>query len=126
MPKFVHIDIAADDPDRAAAFYREAFGWVVTKLPGPVPYQLVATDPDDPAALGAGIGKREQAGQHTVPTIEVDSADDYTKKIEAAGGTITQPKQFMPGVGNLVGFRDTEGNDFAILEPSADNPFSTD
>ena len=126
MPKFVHIDIAAEDPERAAEFYRNAFGWVVTKLPGPVPYQLISTDPVDPTALGAGIGQREQESQHTVPTIEVSSADDYARKIEAAGGTITQPKQFMPGVGNLVGFRDTEGNDFAILEPSEDNPFSID
>ena len=37
MPKFVHIDIAADDPERAAAFYKNAFGWTIDKLEGPVP-----------------------------------------------------------------------------------------
>ena len=86
----------------------------------------MGTASDDPSAVGAGIAKREQDWQRATPTIDVPSADEYAARIEAAGGTITQPKTFMPGVGSLVGFRDTEGNDFAILEPSGDNPFSVD
>jgi predicted enzyme related to lactoylglutathione lyase len=27
MPRVVHCEIAADDPERAAAFYRTGFGW---------------------------------------------------------------------------------------------------
>ena len=71
MPKFVHIDISASDPERAAQFYRRAFGWAVTKLEGPMPYWLVAVDPDDPNAIGAGIGQRTEPWQSTVPTIDV-------------------------------------------------------
>lgn len=123
MPKFVHVDIAADDPKRAADFYANVFGWKVTELEGPVPYWLVATDPDDPSAVGAGIAKREEPWQGATPTIDVPSADEYAKKIEEAGGTITQPKMLIPGVGHLVGFRDPEGNNFALLEPSEDNQF---
>lgn len=124
MSKFVHIDIAADNPQRAADFYAKVFGWKVKKLEGPVPYWLVSTAPGDPEAVGAGIAKREHDWQKATPTIDVSSADDYARKIEEAGGTIVQPKAVIPGVGSLVGFRDPEGNDFAILEPSADNPFS--
>ena len=123
MPKFVHIDIAADDPERAAGFYEKVFGWGVRKLEGPVPYWLISPS-EDPGALGAGIAKREQSWQSTTPTIEVPSADEYGAKIVAEGGTIIRPKTLIPGVGYLLTFKDTEGNVFAILEPSADNRFA--
>ena len=123
MPKFVHIDIAADEPERAAGFYEKVFGWSIRKLEGPVPYWLIATS-DDPADLGAGIAKREEAWQSTTPTIEVDSVDDYGRKIVDEGGTIIVPKVLIPGVGHLLTFKDTEGNVFAILEPAEGNPFA--
>ncbi|MBI4923709.1 MAG: VOC family protein [Devosia nanyangense] len=122
MPHFVHMDIAADDPERAARFYNRVFGWSVTKLEGPVPYWLV-TPPADAAGPGAGIAKRELAWQGITPTIEVPSADDYTAKIVAEGGTIVTPKTPIPGVGNLVTFKDPEGNVLAILEAAAENAF---
>jgi predicted enzyme related to lactoylglutathione lyase len=124
MPKFVHIDIAADDPERAAGFYEKVFGWTISKLDGPIPYWLVKTS-DDPGAVGAGIAKREEAWQGATPTIEVTSADDCAARIEAEGGTIVVPKTLIPGVGFLVTFKDTEGNIFAVLEPSGDNEFAT-
>lgn len=123
MPKFVHIDIAADDPERAAGFYEKVFGWAVRKLEGPVPYWLIATS-DDPAELGAGIAKRAETWQSATPTIEVSSADEYATRIEKEGGTIVVPKTLIPGVGYLVTFRDTENNIFAILEPAEDNAFA--
>ena len=123
MPKFVHIDIAADDPERAAGFYEKVFGWGVRKLEGPVPYWLINPS-DDPSVLGAGIAKREQSWQSTAPTIEVPSADEYGARIVAEGGTIVRPKALIPGVGYLLTFKDTEGNVFAILEASADNRFA--
>ena len=116
MPRFVHIDIAADNPERAADFYREAFGWTVTSLDGPMPYWLVATDPADPSALGAGIGQRAEPWQTTVPTIDVVNADDAAATIVKAGGSIVVPKTDIPGVGKLVTFKDTEGNVMAVLE----------
>ena len=30
MPRPVHFDITADDPDRAVAFYEKVFGWKLT------------------------------------------------------------------------------------------------
>ena len=34
MPRVVHFEIAADDPDKAAAFYQEVFGWKIVKWEG--------------------------------------------------------------------------------------------
>lgn len=123
MPKFVHIDIAADDPERASRFYSKVFGWDISKLEGPIPYWLVSTC-DDPGAVGAGIARREEAWQSATPTIDVPSADEYAARIEAEGGTIVVPRTLIPGVGYLVSFRDTEGNVFAILEAVDGNAFA--
>jgi predicted enzyme related to lactoylglutathione lyase len=38
MPRVVHFEIAANDPDKAAAFYQEVFGWKITKWEGPQEY----------------------------------------------------------------------------------------
>ncbi len=123
MPKFVHIDISADDPERAGQFYSRVFGWSVSKLEGPIPYWLVSTS-GEAGAVGAGIAKREEAWQSVTPTIDVPSADEYAARIEAEGGTVIAPKVLIPGVGYLVSFKDTEGNVFAILESTEDNAFA--
>lgn len=126
MPRFIHIDIAADEPERAVDFYTRVFGWEAQKLEGPVPYWLIrATSAGaDDAIVGAGVAKREEAWQTATPIIDVPSANDFARRIEAEGGSIVQPKTLIPGVGYLVSFKDTEGNVFAILEPVLGNPFA--
>lgn len=126
MPKFVHIDIAADNPQRAADFYKSVFGWAVQKLEGPTPYWLLSpsASPGEAPPIGAGVAQREEPWQSATPTIDVPSADEYSKRIEAEGGSIVRPKTLIPGIGQLVTFKDTEGNVFAILEPVVGNPFA--
>ncbi len=124
MPNFVHIDIAADDPERATRFYEGVFGWKIQKLEGPVPYWLIATGEAMAPPVGAGVAKREQPWQSVTPTIDVDSVDAYEKKIVAEGGTVVVPKALIPGIGYLLSFKDTEGNIFAILEAVPGNPFA--
>jgi predicted enzyme related to lactoylglutathione lyase len=114
MPGFVHVDIGAEDPERAARFYNRVFGWTVTKLEGPVPYWLVTPGEGGP---GAGIAKREQSWQTAIPTIEVASADATADAVVSEGGQILVPRTAMPGVGLLITFRDSEGNVLSALEP---------
>lgn len=127
MPRFVHIDIAADDPQRAADFFSKVFGWSVQKLEGPIPYWLLSTShpSEGGLAIGAGVAYREELWQSVTPTIGVPSADEYADKITAAGGAIVRPKTLIAGIGYLVTFRDTEGNVFAILESIASAPFAS-
>jgi predicted enzyme related to lactoylglutathione lyase len=35
MPRVVYFEIPADDPERAAKFYKEVFGWKIDKWEGP-------------------------------------------------------------------------------------------
>jgi predicted enzyme related to lactoylglutathione lyase len=40
MRRPVHFEIHAEDPERAANFYSQLFGWEITKWDGPVDYWL--------------------------------------------------------------------------------------
>ncbi len=118
MSGFVHIDIAADDPERAAYFYEKVFGFTTTKLDGPEPYWLV-TPPEGP---GAGIGERTYDWQKVVATIDVPDVDATAEAIVANGGRILIPRTTLPGVGLLVTFEDPEGNPMAALQPAPGEP----
>jgi uncharacterized protein len=122
MPGFVHIDIGADDPERAARFYNRVFGWTVTRLEGPVPYWLVT--PSDGSGPGAGIARREQDWQRAIPTIGVSSVDATTEAILREGGEVVVPRTDIAGVGALVTFRDSEGNVMSALESAPGNSLS--
>ena len=38
MARVVHFELPADDPERAIAFYEQAFGWKFEKWEGPLEY----------------------------------------------------------------------------------------
>jgi len=120
MPRVVHFEIHADDPERAVKFYEKVFGWKIKKWQGPVDYWLVTTgEPDKPGIDGA-IMRRTDHGT-TYNTIDVPSVDEYTEMIEKAGGKVVMPKTAVPSVGYMAYCADTEGNVFGIMEenPSA-------
>jgi predicted enzyme related to lactoylglutathione lyase len=50
----------------------------------------------------------------------VSSVDEYTAKIEAAGGKIIQPKTPILGIGYTLVFKDTESNPIGLFEENKD------
>ena len=123
MPRVVHFEIHADDPDRAAKFYADLLGWEVKKWDGPVDYWLVTTGPESEKGIDGGIMKRQgdvpEAGNAVmayVCTVEVDDVDVYAQKVTEAGGQIAVPKMAVPGIGWLVYAKDTEGNVFGMMQ----------
>ena len=122
MPRVVHFEIHADDPERAASFYRSVLGWEITKWDGPFDYWLVRTGPREEMGIDGGILRRQGSGpcdciQAYVCTIGVKSIDQALKAIADNRGQIVQPKQEIPGVGWLAYCKDTEGNIFGVLQP---------
>ena len=112
MPRVVHFELCAEQPERARKFYSDVFGWEMTKWDGPQEYWLISTgDSDKPGINGGGFTpvSEEDKFRSTVITMEVDSVDDYVAKVTANGGTIVVPKMAIPGVGWLAYFKDTEG-----------------
>lgn len=62
MPRVVHFEIHADDPERAAAFYSSVFGWEIMKWDGPFDYWLVRTGPREEMGIDGGILRRQGSG----------------------------------------------------------------
>jgi predicted enzyme related to lactoylglutathione lyase len=115
VPRPIHFEIPADQPERAIAFYEQVFGWRFQKWDGPMPYWLVQTGADGPGIDG-GLLARQHQGQGTVNTVGVSSCDDFLRKVENAGGSTVVPKMGVPGVGWLAYCTDPEGNTFGIMQ----------
>jgi predicted enzyme related to lactoylglutathione lyase len=116
MPRVVHFEIPADNPERAIAFYQNVFGWEIEKWEGPMEYWLIMTDPEEEPGIDGGLTRRTEPGMGTENTIGVASIDEYLTKIEASGGKVLRPKSTVPGVGYLAYCQDTEGNTFGLMQ----------
>ncbi len=121
MSRVVHFEIHADDPQRAANFYQEVFGWQIQKWDGPADYWLVTTGkPPEPGIDGAIVRRQGPINGDAVTayvcTVDVASVDDTIAKITSLGGTIVLPKDPVPGVGWLAYAKDTEGNIFGVMQ----------
>jgi predicted enzyme related to lactoylglutathione lyase len=80
-------------------------------------YRLITTGEAEPGIDG-GMGTRSNGdAAATVNTVGVVSVDDAVAAIERAGGTLIRPKAPIPGVGWLAYAKDTEGNEFGVMQP---------
>lgn len=116
MPRVVHFEISAEDPERASAFYRDVFGWKINKWEGPQDYWLISTGQNGEPGIDGGLMRRQQPGAATVNTVDVPSVDEFANRITSKGGAVVAPKMPIPGVGYLAYCQDTEGNTFGILQ----------
>jgi predicted enzyme related to lactoylglutathione lyase len=120
MPRPVHFDITADDPERAVAFYEKVFGWKLTHWEGggPTDYWLIVTGDDSEPGINGGLSRRPDGdAPSTTNTISVDSLDDAVAAVTEAGGEIVHERMPIPGVGWFAAFSDTEGNSFGLMQP---------
>ncbi len=61
MPRIVHFEIQAENPERAIQFYGSLFGWVFTKWEGPMPYWLIKTGESSQPGIDGGLLPRRGA-----------------------------------------------------------------
>ncbi len=115
MPKIIHFEIPAENPERAIEFYSKVFGWKIEKWEGEYDYWLVeAGEEDEPGINGAIMPK--ESGSTISDVINVDSYDDFARKIVAEGGKMLTEKMTIPDMGYTGAFQDTEGNVMSIIE----------
>ena len=119
MGRVSHFEITADDPERAAAFYRKAFGWEFNDYGGPFKYLLATTGPKDQVGIDGAIMDRQDSKQAVINTISVDKWEAGARAVSEAGGTVLMEKTPVPGQGYFAYCKDTEGNVFGIFEADA-------
>ncbi len=122
MPNIIiWADIPVVDMRRAARFYQEVLQTPVTMMPGTQDTVAVIGGPADTGAPEVSadlfVGGKPS---HDGPTVYITSGGDIdatVRRVEAAGGTILQSKQYMgETVGWIAFFEDTEGNRIGIQQ----------
>ncbi len=131
MNRITHFEIQADEPERAAQFYRDVFGWEITKWEGgQMEYWIVMTAPKDSTEPGinGGLLRRptktppQECGTNAFTcTVVVENYDEIEKKILAHGGMVAMPKMALVGMAWQGYYLDTEGNVFGVhqVDPNA-------
>jgi predicted enzyme related to lactoylglutathione lyase len=118
MPRVVHFECHADDPERTAAFYREVFGWNIVRTRDPHYLRLSSGAPGEPGIDGAVMPRI--GGSSFTNAIEVSSIHDFGLRVIRAGGEVLMAERTVPGLGRIAYCSDAEGNVFGLLEREAD------
>ncbi len=122
MPRVIHFEIHADDPERAIRFYGTLLGWHFTKWEGPMDYWLIKTGAKEQPGIDGGMIRRHpgSSGDKVIAfvcTVDVPILDEYVLGVTAHGGSIALAKMPIPGVGWLAYAKDPEGNIFGMMQP---------
>jgi len=126
MCPVVHFEIPAEDRQRMAKFYQDAFGWQTQMLGEEMGNYVVATttqtdenSPKQPGAINGGFFSKgpDSPAQYPSVVIAVDDIQAAIKKVSQAGGKLLGEPMYIPGVGQYVSFFDTEGNRVSMLQP---------
>jgi predicted enzyme related to lactoylglutathione lyase len=120
VPRVVHFEIHAENPERAKGFYSGVFDWEFSKWEGTQDYWLITTGPDDEPGINGGLVRRQGAidGQAVIAyvcTVDVSSVDETVQQVTQHGGSVAVPKMAVPGIGWLAYCKDTEGNLFGLM-----------
>jgi hypothetical protein len=122
MPRIVHFEIHAADPERAVKFYKSVFGWDIKHLPE-MHYWLITTgDAKEPGINGGLMQRRGPAPADMAPlnafacTVDVPNTDAFVEKATKSGGTVALAKMAVPGIGWLAYVKDTEGNILGLMQ----------
>lgn len=111
-----HFELPISNPERAAEFFREAFGWTAETVPweGPT-YVKLRSDSAPAGALQGGL-LADAAFAHPLPVLHLTEGnlEDCLTRVEAAGGTITEPPRAIDGFGRFARFRDPEGHHWGV------------
>jgi len=120
--RVVHFEIPFDDGERARAFYRDAFGWVINEYPE-MHYDIVQTGPvgadgfpAEKGYVGGGMLRRESPTDRPVITIDVEDIDAALARIEELGGMAVLGRQEVGDMGYAAYFKDVEGNLMGLFQ----------
>ncbi|MBZ8138964.1 glyoxalase [Rubrivivax gelatinosus] len=105
-------ELLTADPERAAAFYTELFGWNFEKQEYSVGTYHVAKTADGTAVGGMMAfppGTPAEVPPHWAGYVTVDSVDDAAERATALGGSVLVPPMDVPGVGRMAVLRDPTG-----------------
>ena len=127
MNPVVHFELPYENADRAAAFYRAAFGWQIQQLDAAMGNYVVVTTATEDAKADAPRGaingglyqkKADFPAQYPSVVIGVKDLEQSMRAVRDAGGKVLGEPMEIPGIGRYVSFFDTENNRNSMLQPN--------
>ena len=118
MPRVIHFDLYASDPERMSKFYSDTFGWKFEKWEDPemkMEYWLIMTGEKNTPGIDGGMSRKSDMPRNVL-TIDVPDIDEYVEKIKKNGGEITMEKTAIPKVGWFATWKDPEGELMSIMQ----------
>jgi uncharacterized protein len=108
-----HLELPADDVERARAFHAAVFGWTSEAMRDLDSYFLFRSG----EGRGGGIGKRGLTTPQTSRLyVQVDSIDTALATSAAHGGRTVEAKSEVPGLGSYAALADTEGDELGLFQ----------
>ena len=121
MPRVVHFEIPAENPEKVSKFYTDTFNWKIKKWEGPMEYWLVMTGDKKEMGIDGGIYKMdEKMKREIINTIGVTDIKESVEIVKQNGGKVMGKVQEIKGVGMFVYAKDPEGNKFGMMQPFPD------
>ena len=124
----VHFEMPAKDKKRVSDFYSKVFGWSMQQMGAEMGnYVLAQTTETDQegmvqtkGAINGGFFDFKDEDGFKTPHVVI-SVEDINKSIEdvkSSGGEVNGEIMDIPGVGKYISFKDPEGNNVGMLQPS--------
>ena len=113
----VHFELYSEDPEATRAFHEAVFGWDFETI-GEGEYTM-AEPPTPPA--GGVMEANEGMPVGTLVYLLVDSAEDASEAVEAAGGRVLREPFEVPGWGTMAVFEAPGGVVGAVWESAPES-----
>jgi uncharacterized protein len=117
MPgEVVHVEIPADDTQKAREFWGGLFGWQWQQTEGPFEYYMTQISNQ----TGGAITNMEHGKRGPRVYFAVDDIKAGAARVKELGGEANEPGP-VPGMGWFATCKDGEGNEFGLWQhdPSA-------
>lgn len=115
MAEIVHLQLAAHDADRTAAFYEAWLGWHASPVNDR--YTMLHDGGDGPSV---GLAEEVQVG--VVMTLAVEDLEAAVAHAVQLGATRLSPPVDVPGIGRVASIRDPEGRPVMLVPARTDGP----
>jgi predicted enzyme related to lactoylglutathione lyase len=112
---FCWADLSTPDPQRAAAFYADVFGWSMP--PGQGGYLHIANGANFIGGIQPAEHREASLPPHWLIYFHVDDCDFSTQKARELGGKIYMGPMTMEKVGRMTVLADPQGAVFSLFQP---------
>lgn len=126
MNSLVHFEIHASDPEKLAEFYKNVFGWTITKYDMPTMeyWGVMTAEKGAPGAINGGLVRRKGPAPAVgapvngyVCTMVVEDLDATMKKAAEHGAVEALPKFAIAGMAWQAYMLDPDKNIIGLHQP---------